>query len=104
MIARIVTVPLKTVTKSEFAKTIEKDVLPLLRTHKGFLDHISMVTSDGKNGVGITIWDTRESAEAYNRSSYNQVMKTLDSVVAGPAQVQVCEVTNSTVHKLAAAA
>jgi heme-degrading monooxygenase HmoA len=104
MIARIVTLPLKPGTRSEYAQAIEKGVYPLLRTQKGFLDQISLVSSDDKTGYGISFWDSRESAEAYARSRFNEVMKALDPVVSGPAQVEVCEVTNSTVHKLAAAA
>ena len=103
MIARIVTIPLKAGGSSEFAKAIEKGVIPLLRTHKGFLDHISLVTSDGKIGIGISFWDSKESAEAYSRSGYSEVMKSLEPVVAGPAQLQLCEVTNSTAHRIAAA-
>ena len=102
MFARIVTMPLKADSKSEFAKAIEKGVIPLMRTHKGFLDEIALVTSDGKTGFGISFWDSKESAEAYNRSGFSEVMKALDPAVAGPAQVQLCEVTNSTFHKIAA--
>ena len=103
MFARIVTMPLKAGATSEFAKAVEKGVIPLLRTHKGFLDQISLVTSDGKTGFGISFWDSKENAEAYSRSGFGDVMKALDPAVAGPAQVQLCEVTNSTAHKIAVA-
>ena len=103
MIARIVTMSLKTGSRAEFAKAIEKGVIPLLRAHKGFLDEIALVTSDGKIGFGISFWDSKESADAYNRSGYSEVMKALDPVVAGPAQLQLCDVTNSTAHKITAA-
>ena len=103
MFARIVTMPLKAGATSEFAKAIEKGVIPLLRTHKGFVDQITLVTSDGKTSFGISFWDTKESAEAYSRFGFSDVMKALDPVVAGSAQVQLCDVTNSTAHKIAVA-
>lgn len=103
MFARIVTIPLKPGSTSEYAKAIEKGVIPLIRTHKGFVDEIGLVTPDGKKALGISFWDSKESAETYNRSGYRDVMKALDHVVAGPAELQVFEVTNSTVHKIAAA-
>jgi len=103
MFARIVTMPLKPGSTSEYAKATEKDVIPLLRKHKGFMDQIGLVTADGKSALGISLWDSKESAEAYSRSGYADVMKALDKVVAGPAQLQLCEVTNSTAHKIAAA-
>ena len=102
MFARIVTMPLKADSTSKFANAIENGVIPLLRTHKGFLDEIALVTSDGKLGWGISFWDCKESAEAYSRSGYKDVMKAFDKVVAGPTQLQECEVTNSTAHKIAA--
>ncbi|MBZ5661975.1 MAG: antibiotic biosynthesis monooxygenase [Acidobacteriia bacterium] len=102
MVARIVTIPLRPGSRPEFAKAIEK-VIPLLRTHKGFLDEIALVTSDGKIGFGISFWDSKESAEAYNRSGYSDVMKALGPVVAGLVQLQLCEVINSTAHKIATA-
>ncbi len=102
MFARIVTMPLKG-DSSSVATAHQKSVIPLLRTNKGFLDEIVLVTSDGKTAFGISLWDSKESAEAYSRSGYNAVMKMLDTVLAGTPTVQLCEVTNSTFHKIAAA-
>lgn len=102
MIARIVTMPLRPGSRAESSKAIE-NIIPPLRTHKGFLDEIALVTSDGKIGFGISFWDSKESAEAYNRSGYINVMEALDPVLAGPAQLQQSEVINSTVYKIAAA-
>jgi heme-degrading monooxygenase HmoA len=104
MFARIVSMPLKAGSKSEFGRAIENEVMPLLRAHKGFLDEIALVSSDGKTAFGISFWDSKESAEAYHRAGFTTVMKPLEPVVAGPTQVQLCEVTNSTAHKIAAAA
>ncbi len=103
MFARLVTIPLKPGRTSEYAKIVEKDGIPLLRKHKGFVDQINLVTADGKTGFGISMWDSKESVEAFTRSGSSEVLKTLDAVVTGPPQVQVCEVTNSTAHKIAAA-
>lgn len=103
MFARIVTIPLKAGSRSEFAKAIEKGVIPLLRTHKGFLDEVALVSADGSTAFGISFWDSKESAEAYNRSGFSDVLKALEPVVAGPTQLQLCEVTNSTAHKIAVA-
>ena len=103
MFARIVSMPLKPGSTAEYAKAIENGVIPLLRTHKGFLDEIALVSSDGNTGFGISFWDSKESADAYSRSGYGEVMKALDNVIGGPTQLQLCEVSNSTAHKIAAA-
>jgi quinol monooxygenase YgiN len=104
MFARIVTMPLKPDSRSQLAKAVETGVIPLLRKHKGLLDVIQLVSADGKTSVGISFWDNKESAEAYNRTGFSDVMKALEPVAAGPAHVQLCDVTNSTAHKLAVAA
>jgi heme-degrading monooxygenase HmoA len=104
MFARIVTIPLKQGARSEFAKTIESNVIPLLRKHKGFREEIAFVTADGNTSVGISFWDNKESAEAYQRSGFSDVMKALDVAASGPPEVLLCEVTNSTDQKIAVAA
>ncbi len=103
MFARFVTIPLKPGSTLEYAKAVEKAAIPLIRTHKGFVDEINLVTADGKTGFGISFWDSKESAEAFTRSGATEVLKTLDALVTAPPQVQLCEVTNSSVHKIAAA-
>src|ERR1700730_12795144 len=104
MFARSVTVRLKSNSVSEFNNTMEKDILPLLQKQKGFRDEISLVTSDGSEGVGISLWDRKEDAEAYNRLTFAEVQKLLAKVSEGTPQVQTYEVGTSTIHKTAARA
>ncbi len=103
MFVRMVTLPLKPGSASEFSKVIENKVIPLLRRHKGFLDEIALVAEDGKSCVGMSLWDSKESAEAYSRSSYGEVLKALEKVVEGRAELKTFQVTNSTAHKVAPA-
>jgi heme-degrading monooxygenase HmoA len=87
---------------SEFNKTIEKEVLPLLQKQKGFRDELTLVSSNGSEVVGISLWDQRQDAEAYNRAAYPDVQKILSKVIEGTPQVQTYEVSLSTIHKTAA--
>src|SRR6476660_2228406 len=102
MFARSVTIHLKSTSVSEFNSTMEKDILPLLQKQKGFRDEISLVTSNGSEAVGISLWDRKEDAEAYNRTTYAEVQKLLARVSEGTPQVQTYEVGTSTIHKVAA--
>jgi heme-degrading monooxygenase HmoA len=104
MFARSVTIHLKSNSVSEFNSTMEKDILPLLQKQKGFRDEISLVTSNGSEAVGISLWDRKEDAEAYNRSAYPEVQKLLARVSEGTPQVQTYEVGTSTIQKTAARA
>jgi len=88
----------------ELPRIIEKDVLPLLRKQKGFRDEISFVSSERSLAVGISLWDTKEDAEAYSRAEYPEVLKALSEVVEGTPTVETFEVANSTLHKIAAKA
>ncbi len=102
MYARNVSMHLKPNTAGEFSRTIEKDILPLLRKQNGFQDEIAFVAPDGTEAVAISLWDRKDSAEAYSRDTYPEVVKSLAKVVEGTPQVQTYEVANSTFHKIAA--
>ena len=102
MFARSVTIRLRPNSVAEFNRTMEKDILPLLQRQKGFQDEITLVASNGSDVIGISVWDQRESAEAYNRAAYPEVQKLLAKVSEGTPQVQTYDVGTSTFHKTAA--
>ena len=102
MFARIVTMRLKPNTGAEFTQTMEKKILPILRKQKGFRDEMTFLMPGETEAVGISVWDQKEQAEAYNSSAYPEVMRELAKVVDGTPRVQTCEVANSTAHKIAA--
>lgn len=101
MFARSVSVHLKPNCVAEFTRTLDQEIIPLLRKQKGFQDEITFVTQNGTEAVGISLWEHRADADAYNRGSYPQVLKALTKVVEGTPQIQTYEVANSTFHKLA---
>ncbi len=86
----------------QFTQTIDKEIIPLLRKQKGFQDEITLVVPGGTEAVAISLWDEKENAEAYGRTAYPQVLKTLAKVVEGTPQVQTSEVSNSTFHTIPA--
>ena len=77
MFARSVTIRLKSNSVGEFNRTLEKEVLPLLQKQKGFQDEISLVSSNGTEAVGISLWERQEDAELYNRTTFSDVQKLL---------------------------
>jgi hypothetical protein len=102
MFARTVRMQLKPNSVAEFTLTVEKEVIPVLRKQQGFKDEITFVPSDGKEAVGISLWEQKENAEAYSRGAYPEVLKAMAKVIDGTPQVQTSEVSNSTWHKIAA--
>ena len=103
MFARHVVIQLKPKTAPEFTRLIEKEVIPMLRKQKGFLDEIVFISPDLTEAVGNSFWATKEDAEAYMRTGYPEVMKSLETVVNGTPTVGTANVSNSTFHKIAAA-
>jgi hypothetical protein len=102
MFARKVTMHLKPNSVAELTQRMDREVIPLLRKQQGFLDEISFVVLGGKEAFGISLWESAENAEAYNRGAYPEVVKILSRVIEGSPQVDTYEVSNSTFHKIAA--
>ena len=103
MFARRVFMHLKPNSVPEFTQRLEKDILPLLRKQKGFQDEITFVGQGGREAFAISLWDKEENAEAYNRTTYPEVTKTLATVVEGAPQVETYDVVHSTFHKIGVA-
>jgi len=101
MYARNVTLHLTTNQAAEFTRTLESDVLPMLRKQTGFKDEITFLASEGNEALAISLWEKKENAEAYGRDTYPAVLRTLGAVVEGTPEVDSYEVSNSTFHKIA---
>ena len=101
MFARHVMLQLKPNWVNEFPVTFEKEILPLLRRQKGFLDELLLVAPEKKEVVAISLWETKEYAEAYNREQYPQIEKILARFIEGTPVVKKFEAEYSTFHKIA---
>ena len=104
MFARNVSIHLKSNMLSDYTRTFEKEVLPLLRKQNGFKDEITFASSGGTDVTAISLWDNKANAEAYNTKAYPEVLKTLAKFIEGTPKVQTGEVVNSTFHKIAVGA
>jgi len=102
MFARNVTMNLKPNAGSEFTRTLESDIVPMLRKHAGFTDELTFLGSSGTQAVAISLWDTKVNADAYGRDGYASVLKGLSKVIDGTPVVRTYEVSNSTFHKIPA--
>lgn len=101
MFARNVTIHLKPNTLSDYTRTFEKEVLPLLCKQNGFKDEITFAGAGGVDVTAISLWDNKIDAEAYNTNTYPQVLKTLARFIEGTPRVQTSDVVNSTFHNSA---
>lgn len=104
MFARNVSIHLKPNTLNEFKQTFEKEVMPVLHKQAGFRDELTLSGDNDTYVTAISLWDSKEQAEAYNNSTYPSVLKTLDKYLDGPPKVRASRVLSSTSHKLTATA
>jgi hypothetical protein len=103
MYARDVSFRLKSSTQSDYARTLENQILPLLRKQKGFKDEITLSNSGSQDAVAISLWENKSNADDYNTNTYPEVMKTLAKVIDGTPRVHTFETVISTFHNVAVA-
>jgi hypothetical protein len=101
MFARNVSIPLKSNMLSDYTRTFEKDILPLLRRQNGFKDEITFAGPGGVDVTAISLWENKTDAEAYNTNTYPEVLKTMARFIEGTPKVQTSDVVTSTCHKIA---
>lgn len=100
MFARNVSVHLKPNMLSEYGHVFESQILPLLRKQKGFKDEITFASTSGVDVTAISLWSDKRDAEAYHANAYTEVLKIFSKLIDGTPKVQMCEVVNSTFHKI----
>jgi len=103
MFARNISFQLKSNTHADYTRTLENEILPLLRKQKGFKDEMTLSTPGSQNAIVISLWDSKANAEAYNTTTYPQVLKTLGKYIDGTPRVQTFEAVTSTFHDVAVA-
>ncbi|MFZ0864409.1 MAG: hypothetical protein WCA27_14280 [Candidatus Sulfotelmatobacter sp.] len=104
MFARNVSIHLKSNALSDYTRSFENDILPLLRKQKGFKDEITLSNPGSLDVIAISLWDSKANAEAYNANTYPEVLKTFARMIDGTPKVQTFEAITSTFHNVAVAA
>src|SRR6202140_3412764 len=104
MFARNVSIHLKSNMLSDYTRTFEQDVLPLLRKQNGFKDEITLSNPGSLDVIAISLWESKTNAEAYNTNAYPEVLKTLARMIDGTPKVQTFKPVPSTFHKASIAA
>jgi hypothetical protein len=99
MFARNVSFRLKANTLSDYNRTFEKDILPLLRKQHGFKDEITFSGPGEIDVNAISLWDNKASSEAYNANTYPEVLRMMARFIEGTPKVQTSAIVNSTFHR-----
>lgn len=99
MFARKLSIHLKSDMLAEFNKILEQEIVPVLRQQKGFQDEIAFAVPGTKDVLAFSLWDSKQSAEAYASATYQRVLGMLEKVTDGTPKVEATEVLYSTIHK-----
>jgi hypothetical protein len=76
MFARSVSFRLKSNTHFDYTRTLENEILPLLRKQIGFKEEITLSNPSSNDVVAISLWDSKSHADAYNTTVYLEVLRT----------------------------
>lgn len=101
MFSRNVSIRLKPNMLKDFTQAFDKEVVPMLRKQPGFRDEIALANESGTHVTAISLWDSKEQAEVYDKADYPNVLKGLEKFLDGAPKVHPGTVINSTLHKLA---
>jgi quinol monooxygenase YgiN len=94
--ARNVQFQIKNGKEQEFKSLFETKIIPMLRKEKGFLEELTLVNKD--RGIGISLWEDRKNAEAYQSSTYPKVVETLQPLLVGTPKLETYDVSVTTLH------
>ena len=104
MFARNVAFSLKPGSVPEFTQKFESEVLPLLQKQDGFRQELVLLSDDNIHGHAISLWESQEYADAYEKKNYPQVLQALEKVVVGTPKVRLSSVVSSSTKLSAATA
>ncbi len=99
MFARIVSLKLRPNSYRAFSELFDKEILPTLRKQPGFRDEMLFVDPGGPEVVALSLWDSKENRETYNRATYPELLKTLAEVTDGTPKVRTFQLAHSTSTK-----
>jgi hypothetical protein len=100
MYARNISFRLKSNMQSDYTRTFENQILPLLRKQKGFKDEVTLSNPGSQDAVSISLWENKTNADDYNTNTYPEVLKTLAKVIDGTPRVQIFETVMTTFHNV----
>ena len=102
MFARNISFHLKSNMLSDYNRTLENEILPLLRKQKGFKEEITLSNPGSQDAIAISQWENKANADAYNTTTYPEVLKKLARMIDGTPKVQTFEAVTSTFHQVLA--
>ena len=87
--ARNVEFQVKAGNETQLNDVFEKEILPALRKQAGFQEEVTLVNPKGAHF--ISLWDTKQNADAYEKSTYPGRLAKLTSFIVGTPTFETYE-------------
>lgn len=100
MFTRIVSVQLKVNGHKEFSQLFHNKILPTLRKQRGFKDVMLLVKPGAPEVVAVSIWESRDAAEKYEREVIPQFDPLLSRVAERRPETKTFSIAYSTMHSI----
>ena len=100
MFGRQVTMKLKANSATELTRISDTEIITILRRQKGFRDETTLIAPERLEAIASSFWDSKEDAEAYHRTAFPEVLKTLSNVIDGTPTVQTFEFAKPTSREI----
>lgn len=103
MFTRVVEVNTKPGKAKEVCKTIQEKALPVLKSQNGFVDELTLVSTNNPNRVlALSFWRSKEDAQQYHNQQFSNITNLIQNHLDGQPQVETYDLEYSTVHRIAA--
>jgi hypothetical protein len=79
--------------ETELNTLFVKEVLPMLRKQDGFEEEVTLLNPKGAHF--ISLWDNRNHAEIYEKTTYPQVLAKLNPFIVGTPIVETYETAST---------
>ena len=99
MFARAAFIKVKPECEVELTRTLEQEVIPLLRKEKDFRGFLAFTFPNGTKALSLSLWDQKTSAKGIWARGAG-ALAALAKVALGKPSAQVYEVSNSAIHTL----
>ena len=74
MFGRVIAVNTKEGKARQLAKTIQEQILPVLKSQPGFVDEIVLISdTDPDQVMALSFWESQQDAERYTHEQYPRI-------------------------------
>ena len=83
MYARNISFRVKSNMQSDYTRTFENQLLPLLRKQKGFRDEITLSNPGSQDAVSISLWEHKNNQEQCRRLQHQRLPRSVEDLGEG---------------------